>query len=216
MNHFIKNIKKRRAEILSKSIKNKGFILISICSLALLILGNYLMSYRIIIKKSKRIQSNTKYYEEYMIDNIKTFIHDQLFYLNNLVASGKYQNLAEYIGFYKGKFIWFGSTKNLISDNGFHLDKIYRIYPMKKSLIFSYKKNPTMNFKQKLKFELIVYNGKANVFKVVLSKKFKNLDNNHKISVEVNIILEYAKNNRLVLNPDNVYLKEVHAKIEKK
>lgn len=201
---------------MSKSSKNKGFILISICSLALLILGNYLMSYRIIIKKSKRIQSNTKYYEEYMIDNIKTFIHDQLFYLNNLVASGKYQNLAEYIGHYKGKFIWFGSTKNLISDNGFHLDKIYRIYPMKKSLIFSYKKNPTMNFKQKLKFELIVYSGKANVFKIVLSKKFKNLDNDHKISVEANIILEYAKNNRLVLNPDNVYLKEVHAKIEKK
>lgn len=198
-----------------KYIKNRGFLLIIISIISLIMLSNFLLSYKIIIKKNKRLNYlHNIYTNENEMDFLKTFTYDELYSINNLIYEKKYKNILGYFGKKDSSFIWY-MDNNKISEKGFvitrmslYLNGILKraIYPNKKNVNFSTELKKALIFSTATKYQ-------KNIVEIICEKKFV-VDDEKIILLQPTIVLEYNYKNTNPYNPNKSYLKEVEASFD--
>lgn len=195
-----------------KISKNRGFISISIVIVILAILGNYFLSYNIILNKSKRLQKTLhKTFEDDVEYNLKVFSFDEIYRIDRSISNGKYKNPLEFlVNVDENSKLWCEKEK-ILSDNGFLIysaafrgETFYKLNdPKNNDFLNSFKQMLKIRLYKKFKIEVIKY------YKI--DEKIE--DKEGIISVKGKISLEYKDKNRDIRHPDKVELEEIVIRI---
>lgn len=193
-----------------KILKNKGFLSIGITLILLLILGNYFVSYQIIINKNKRLQSifNRKDTREKLY-NLKVFSFDEIYKIDRLISSQEYKTPVEFlVRTCDDSKLWLKKSQ-VISQNGY---MIYRIF-FNEKLFYQLKQRDNFDFFNSMKKEIETRGiNKDFVIEVV---KYYQVEDFKSIVIFKGIIkLLYKGDNQNILFPDKEILKEIVIKVE--
>ena len=193
-----------------KILKNKGFLSIGITLILLLILGNYFVSYQIIINKNKRLQSifNRKDTREKLY-NLKVFSFDEIYKIDRLISSQEYKTPVEFlVRTCDDSKLWLKKSQ-VISQNGY---MIYRIF-FNEKLFYQLKQRDNFDFFNSMKKEIETRGiNKDFIIEVV---KYYQVEDFKSIVIFKGIIqLLYKGDNQNILFPDKEILKEIVIKVE--
>ena len=193
-----------------KILKNKGFLSIGITLILLLILGNYFVSYQIIINKNKRLQSifNRKDIREKFY-NLKVFSFDEIYKIDRLISSQEYKTPVEFlVRTCDDSKLWLKKSQ-VISQNGY---MVYRIF-FNEKLFYQLKQRDNFDFFNSMKKEIETRGiNKDFVIEVV---KYYQVEDFKSIVIFKGIIqLLYKGDNQNILFPDKEILKEIVIKVE--
>ena len=193
-----------------KILKNKGFLSIGITLILLLILGNYFVSYQIIINKNKRLQSifNRKDTREKLY-NLKVFSFDEIYKIDRLISSQEYKTPVEFlVRTCDDSKLWLKKSQ-VISQNGY---MVYRIF-FNEKLFYQLKQRDNFDFFNSMKKEIETRGiNKDFVIEVV---KYYQVEDFKSIVIFKGIIqLLYKGDNQNILFPDKEILKEIVIKVE--
>lgn len=193
-----------------KILKNKGFLSIGITLILLLILGNYFVSYQIIINKNKRLQSifNRKDTREKLY-NLKVFSFDEIYKIDRLISSQEYKTPVEFlVRTCDDSKLWLKKSQ-VISQNGY---MVYRIF-FNEKLFYQLKQRDNFDFFNSMKKEIETRGiNKDFIIEVV---KYYQVEDFKSIVIFKGIIqLLYKGDNQNILFPDKEILKEIVIKVE--
>ena len=193
-----------------KILKNKGFLSIGITLILLLILGNYFVSYQIIINKNKRLQSifNRKDIREKFY-NLKVFSFDEIYKIDRLISSQEYKTPVEFlVRTCDDSKLWLKKSQ-VISQNGY---MVYRIF-FNEKLFYQLKQRDNFDFFNSMKKEIETRGiNKDFIIEVV---KYYQVEDFKSIVIFKGIIqLLYKGDNQNILFPDKEILKEIVIKVE--
>lgn len=193
-----------------KILKNKGFLSIGITLILLLILGNYFVSYQIIINKNKRLQSifNRKDTREKLY-NLKVFSFDEIYKIDRLISSQEYKTPVEFlVRTCDDSKLWLKKSQ-VISQNGY---MVYRIF-FNEKLFYQLKQRDNFDFFNSMKKEIETRGiNKDFIIEVV---KYYQVEDFKSIVIFKGIIqLLYKGDNQNILFPDKEILKEIEIKVE--
>lgn len=193
-----------------KILKNKGFLSIGITLILLLILGNYFVSYQIIINKNKRLQSifNRKDTREKLY-NLKVFSFDEIYKIDRLISSREYKTPVEFlVRTCDDSKLWLKKSQ-VISQNGY---MVYRIF-FNEKLFYQLKQRDNFDFFNSMKKEIETRGiNKDFIIEVV---KYYQVEDFKSIVIFKGIIqLLYKGDNQNILFPDKEILKEIVIKVE--
>lgn len=193
-----------------KILKNKGFLSIGITLILLLILGNYFVSFQIIINKNKRLQSifNRKDIREKLY-NLKVFSFDEIYKIDRLISSQEYKTPVEFlVRTCDDSKLWLKKSQ-VISQNGY---MIYRIF-FNEKLFYQLKQGDNFDFFNSMKKEIETRGiNKDFIIEVV---KYYQVEDFKSIVIFKGIIqLLYKGDNQNILFPDKEILKEIVIKVE--
>lgn len=195
-----------------KILKNRGFLSIGITLILLLILGNYFISYQIIMNKNKRLQSifNKKDKIDYLY-NLKVFCFDEIYKIDKLISLNKYKNPVEFLVKTSDHSKLWLEKSPAISQNGY---RIYRIF-LNDKLFYHFKKDEDFDFFNSIK-NAIKFRGIDKEFRIEVVKYYQ-AENFQSIIIFKGIIqLLYKRDNQDILFPDKEILKEIVTKVESK
>lgn len=200
-------------KILGKNTKNKGYLIISTSILITILTGFFLLNYKIIIKKSKRLsslylKSETKTKSSYL----EVFIWDEIYRIDKLVSSQIYPTHLEYIiNDSINKRPWLINNGNGYSDNGFCISEMR----FNGNLFYSQKTTNSKNFLELMKKSFLSSSSyEKNIFLIKMTKIFENSVTNEILSFSAIVNIEYDPRNKDIYNPNREILKEYVIKFE--
>ncbi|WP_410208475.1 hypothetical protein [Fusobacterium sp.] len=203
-------------KIFHTTLKNKGFLIIAVSTIITIIIACFLMGYRQIINRSKRV--NSFFYSEKakcQLENLKIFTYDELFRIDRKINNGECNDGAEFVGKTNGNKIWFLNSGNCISDNGYYISRLFYSNSKIRKVCFYKKKNSSgTNLKTLIQRELYRSSKSDQRIYVELTKEFFIENTKKKIVTKALVTLEYKIKNRNVTNPDKEILKEFVASLE--
>lgn len=194
-------------------LKNKGFISIGIIIIILVVLGNFLISYNIILNKSNRLQRTL--HKTYMDDieyNLKVFSLDEVYRIDRSISDGSYRNPLEYfVSVGENSKLWF-EKENTFSNNGFSICRASFIDEVFYKLNDSKNNDFLKSFKEKVKIRWMQKKFKIEVLKYYkLEERIEGKEGI--ISVKGIVSLEYKAKNQDIFHPDKEELEEIVIRI---
>lgn len=198
-------------KILKPQIKNKGFLLIATVVLIFILFASFMITYKIVTKRGKRISAIT---QKIKIDEkkeiLEVLLYDEVKKADKLVSNGIYENHSEYIGYIENhKRLWFGVNQEKSKNE-------FEIYEMRcNNNCFFPSQLDNFNYFNLMKNEFQKLGKRKKTFSIKLMKRIKNSVTNEKINLIVIVELEYKGENKNLLNPDKEQVKEYIIEFEK-
>lgn len=199
-------------KIIKNSLNNKGYLLMAVSITIMLVLSTFLISYRIIINKQKRLfyYTNTQIYQD-TLDFLDTFSTDEFYRMDKKISNGTYKNIIDYLGRSSDdKMLWFKNSNESTGIENFTVNK------MRFNNIIFYKKERDKNisFVKEIRMQLHFDTKPVNYLDIELTKRFKvsNLDKDILITAVVR--LEYLKGERNPYKIKDEYLKKMVTEFE--
>lgn len=193
--------------ILIYSKKNRGFLFIATTILSIVLLFNLLIGYRIIMRKSEKIEQLERKREiDELKFNLETLAYSELKRINSEIKVKNYLNGAQYIGKnLEVERVWYGDTTTRRSETGYEL--IGMILNNKRKF-YTYKKDEKVIFRDLIRRELIVIGKQLNIVGVELEKIIRNEETGEKIYFKARVDLYYQYGNNNPLAPYKEVLKD--------
>lgn len=195
-------------------IKNRGFLFITTTVIILILLFNILIGYRIIFRKGERIeQLASKVKIEDLKYSLENLAYSELRRIDKAVNDGEVESGAEYIGYCDGiERVWFGNSESREGIRG------YSLVAMKineKKQIYSYKEGERVDFKTRIRMELLSVGIQENIIGVELEKILINEETQEKIYFKATVNLYYSAGNRNPATPNKEVLKNFEVGLKK-
>lgn len=194
-------------KITKNNLNNKGYLLIAVSITIILVLSTFLISYRIIINKQKRLSycTTTQIYQD-KLQFLDTFSIDEFYRMDKKISDGVYKNIVDYLGKSSDETrIWFKNSNESTGLENFTIDNMR----FNNRIFYRRERDKNISFLKEIRMQLYFTFEPVNYLDIELMQRFKVSNLDKPIIITAIVRLEYLKGERNPYEIKNEYLKKM-------